>query len=481
MAARHRAYVPHMSKWQNKSPSPYGLPEATNSRQKSSPRPTTCPEHDTDSESGYFQSFLRSPTRTAYPDPAECSGLRTGFSPKLGAQVMTTIELQRDRSSTPEKARVIPSPTLKGVKWPGMSLFDSAIFEEQRRRNQKKDDSILERMELNSVAVEQIERIYWPDGALKKARLITGNVESSPSRSPTPPHAPLKRRRTKASKALLKDLSSNDLKLRRKLRPCKTSRVPAKQASDQQDLSERTLARLDVPDFAYHHNEHMGYDPADEEESQRQLTYGDTKISRKRAFEIFSDEINDQKDASPEHYSKTNGNPLPQTLHGHHNVLQQHGPNFTRHRTPLASSQLSSGHQFGAQLDRCSWDSHLHTFSKGPLPSMPEDRENVEPVLDSEGRVDDTAGPAIYQRVTQRYFSVTGNQPPQFFNSLPPHMDLRGLAEPRYFGSTLNPLNPYLRQQLQPYQAQIHSHHSASTGCPTPMVEDLGQLSPAMT
>ena len=359
---------------------------------------------------------------------------------------MPTIELQPDQSSESDKAGVIPSLILKGVKWPGMSLFDSASFEEQRRRNQKKDDSILGRMELNSAAVEQIERIYWPDGALKKARLITGNVESSPSRSPTTPPAPSKRQRTKANKAVLKDLSTNDLKLGQKLRPRKTSRVAAKQASDLQDLSEKTLARLDLPEFAYPRNAYMGYDPADEVEPQRQLTYGDAKISRKRAFEIFSDEVNDQEDARRDHHSKTNGNPLPQTLHGHHNVLQPHGANFTRRRTPLASSQLSSGHQIGAQLDRFPWDSQLHAFAKAPLPSMPEDRENVKPVLDSEGRVDDTAGPAVYQHVTQRYFSVTGNQPPQFFNSLPPHMDFGGLAEPRYYGSTLNPLNPYLRQ-----------------------------------
>ena len=393
-----------MGRWQNKSPSPYGLPEATHSRQRSSPQPTTCPEHDTGSESDYFQSFLRSPTRTAYPDPAEFSGLRTGFSPKQVGQVMTTIELQRDQSSESDKAGVIPSPILKGVKWPGMSLFDSASFQEQRRRNQKKDDSILERMELNSAAVEQIERIYWPDGALKKARLITGNVESSPSRSTTLPPAPSKRQRTKANKAVLKDLSTNDLKLGRELRPRKTSHVPAKQASDLQDLSEKALARLDLPEFAYPRNAHMGYDLANEEESQRQLTYGDAETSRKRAFEIFSDEVNDQDDARPDYHSKTNGNLLPQTLHGHHNVLQPHGPNFTRRRTPLESSQLSSGHQIGAQLDRFPWDSQLHAFAKAPLPSMPEDRENVKPVLDSGGRVDDAAGPAVYQHVTQRYF-----------------------------------------------------------------------------
>ena len=451
-----------MGRWHNNSPSPYGLPENTCSGQRSSPQPTIRPGHDNSSDSDYFRSFLRSPTQAAYPDPAELAALRSGFSPEQGAQVMNTIESQCDHSSEPEKEGVIASPILKGVKWPGMSLFDSASFEEQRRRNQKKDDSALERMELNSVAVEQIERIYWPDGALKMARLITGNVESSPSRSPTPPPAPSKRRRNKASKAVLQDLSANGPRLGRKPRPRKTTLVPAKQASSLQQLSEKVLVRLDPPKFPYPLGTHMGYDPADEDESQRQLTYGGAETSRKRAFEIFSDEINDQEDARPSHRSKANENGCLQTLHGHENVLSSRGPHSTRRRSPLTSKKLSSRPRTGAHLHRSSWDSRLHDSAKVPLPPVPEDSENVEPILDNEGRIDGTAGPDVHQRVTQRYFSVTGNQPPQFYNSLPPEMDFGGLAEPRFYGSTINPLNSYLRQHLHSYQTSPLAHQPTS-------------------
>lgn len=78
---------------------------------------------------------------------------------------------------------------------------------------------------------------------------------------------------------------------------------------------------------------------------------------------------------------------------------------------------------------------------------MDEDSENIEPILDCEGRIDDEAAPTVTERLTQRYFSVAGNQPPQFFSSMPPGMDFGGSMEPRYRGTALNPLNPYLRQE----------------------------------
>ncbi|KAK2861258.1 hypothetical protein FQN49_004380, partial [Arthroderma sp. PD_2] len=39
---------------------------------------------------------------------------------------------------------------LKGIFWPGMDIFDSATEEMRRKRNQKKDGSILKQMEETS-------------------------------------------------------------------------------------------------------------------------------------------------------------------------------------------------------------------------------------------------------------------------------------------------------------------------------------------
>lgn len=66
---------------------------------------------------------------------------------------------------------------LKGIIWPGMDIFDAATMAMRKKRNQKKDTSVLERLEQNSLVVEAIERIYSPAGTLKKERKITGRVD----------------------------------------------------------------------------------------------------------------------------------------------------------------------------------------------------------------------------------------------------------------------------------------------------------------
>lgn len=82
------------------------------------------------------------------------------------------------------------STKLKGVFWPGMDIFDSATPEMKRKRNQKKDTSVVAQLEANSLEVEPMEMIFTPLGTLKKARMISGNPEddeSSPIRGDTSP------------------------------------------------------------------------------------------------------------------------------------------------------------------------------------------------------------------------------------------------------------------------------------------------------
>lgn len=71
---------------------------------------------------------------------------------------------------------------LKGVKWPGMDLFDSATPEMKRVRNQRKDVSVLEQMKETSMAVRPTEYVYNIDGDFQKVRDIFGplSCETSP-------------------------------------------------------------------------------------------------------------------------------------------------------------------------------------------------------------------------------------------------------------------------------------------------------------
>lgn len=62
-----------------------------------------------------------------------------------------------------------------------MDLFDSATAEMKRKRNQKKDGSVLEQMKINSAGVEPTEWIFNAAGELERTRYI---FDESPENSP---------------------------------------------------------------------------------------------------------------------------------------------------------------------------------------------------------------------------------------------------------------------------------------------------------
>ncbi len=68
---------------------------------------------------------------------------------------------------------------LKGVYWPGMSLFDSATTEMKRMRNQRKDGTVLAQMKISSAGVEATEWVFQFDGEFIKTRDIYGPLTVS--------------------------------------------------------------------------------------------------------------------------------------------------------------------------------------------------------------------------------------------------------------------------------------------------------------
>ena len=471
-ALNHRYHIPRMCEEQDASANRRATIISTPTKIPSGQK---CPhdrEPDVDSDTDYFNTFIRSPTMTAYPDPSEVPSLPFSFSPLQGTEQAgeCSIETPEPNGRSVEKAEPIQPPILKGVKWPGMSIFDSASLEAQRLRNQKKDGSILEQMEYNSIVVEQMERIYWPDGSLKQERLITGNVESSPPKEPTPPP---KRQRTKVKKAVLRDISTNAPKLTQ--RAIKTqSRYRDTQASDLRNISKKALATLDppLPEFVYPRRAHMDYDAAHNEELERRLISGRINHTRRHAFNVFNDHMSTGISegvvlSKNQSYSSAESQDcrLLKNTHGHQGGRpHSQAASFPARRTPLVPLKPSSGNHKFDQPNGLSWaDQHWFFSNDSKSHTAEKDSENIEPILDSDGRIDDQVPQAHNQRITQRYFSVTGNQPPQFFNSLPPHMDFGGLAEARYQGSTLNLLNPYLRQHHHPpaQYPPVPFHHPA--------------------
>ncbi|SPQ18603.1 6a9b66bd-97af-46a6-a21f-99603936441c [Thermothielavioides terrestris] len=73
---------------------------------------------------------------------------------------------------------------LKGVRYPGMGLFDSADEVQKRMRNQRKADSVLKQMEEASSGIEPNEFVWAENGELQRMRDIyaTPSIEGSPDR-----------------------------------------------------------------------------------------------------------------------------------------------------------------------------------------------------------------------------------------------------------------------------------------------------------
>jgi hypothetical protein len=126
---------------------------ATESRASS--RSYTNPDYETSSE---------------YSDPSERRQYRY--------TVVDSCAIEDDPVEAAEDPMAVSESTkLKGVYWPGMDIFDSATPEMRRKRNQKKDSSVVAQLELNSQDVEAMELIFTPQGSFKRQRRIS-NAEN---------------------------------------------------------------------------------------------------------------------------------------------------------------------------------------------------------------------------------------------------------------------------------------------------------------
>ena len=426
-ALRHRAHIPRMLNWQKESPSIHRRSSSLPPHQKSpigTLRSYDSSVHDV--ENSCFCTFARSPVRSEYPELPNFPSLL----PQLAGSNV---------KSDNEKDLHSPSPVLKGVKYPGMSLFDSASQEAQRLRNQKKDGSVLEQMVLDSASIEPMEHIYWPGGGLKKCRVITGNVESSSIEAPTPPP---KHKRTRRKP--LADLSTNATKLGRK-----RGRKPGK-AKDPKEPGLRHMAGdvLDTLKTVYPENAHIDYDPLGDRSHKKHVATVNPAHGRKASFFVFRDPSEERPRASTIL--------RPSTTHSTRSVLspKAHARNFFQPSAEIQHTKqpISTEPDNDTRGQTYHQNFDLHMMSLSPLQSsvLKENKENDGPstILSSNavyGKTNDDEP----ERITQRYFSVVGDQPPQFFSTMPPQMGFGGTGGSGFFGTTLNPLNPFLSRYYQ--------------------------------
>lgn len=458
IASMHRAHVPRMRRQQTASPPKTISSEATIDGAGSSLGKVTA--LDTESDSDYEGALLQNPIGMTYPDPSPRSGFARVHPPRQDSPAIepkpqepnSKIELYE---SIFDEVCSSQSTMLKGVQWPGMNIFDSASPEAQRKRNQKKNHSIMAQMELNSTVVEPLERIYWPAGGLKKERVITGNVESSPIQEETPK---LKRRRATTNRPVLGDLSVNEPKKARKPKAGKhTTQNKASAEGDLGDLSKRGPAMLDSRASADLRRAHSRLDIVEEEEVDWALNAGNCDIGRVRDFLIFDDETEDERKHNrqvPHCYSATSNHGFPQSMQ----------------KDPATVSSHDLAHSLGLPFGSQDPYSYMAYGKSSSIPREPNGRtsrplgmgysgsankENFHSAFDHESQLEAESAPVIPERKTQRYFSLTEAHPPQFFDFLPPQMEFGGLADPRFLGTSLNPLNPSSQiQHNQLFQRQ---------------------------
>lgn len=445
LASRHRAYIPQM--WQKDSQGPSKTPSLDPCVNDPLVHLARKRYPGTNGGNDFHPTREHSPTEMTYPDPStlsETSQVRPFQHSSAGgeASLQSTATESEAGKSTIDEAGQVQSPVLKGIQWPGMNIFDSANPEAQRKRNQKKTTSIMVQMELNSSAVEPLERIFWPEGNLKKERVITGMVESSPMKEESPRP---KRRRQAPSRTVLGDLSTNDQSRTRRPPAIKPfSKVTESQDADLGDLSKRSPAKLDFPSFENPGTKEHGVGVINDEDIEWKLNAG-LPTEQGDDFAIFLDEVKHELD-NP----LRGGDTIPTTtdyppIPSNYADAKDDGLDFINHDftfTPDLSDEIlasRTNRHFSTNM-LAQGDCHL---SAG-LPSWmtTSDKENLEPILDHRGRVDEEARQFRPERITQRYFYVNETHRSEFYDFLPSQMEFGGLGNSSFFGSSRNPLIP---------------------------------------
>ncbi|MCJ1251577.1 hypothetical protein MMC30_008812 [Trapelia coarctata] len=499
-ASASREYIPRMqgsnpTSQKRKAVSPATTPEAR-------PGSHTAPRARLSdvAEAAEAESSLESPARHVYPEPPVFSQPFDAFTHDTSRSTAASHATKKDavyQSDTEvgeieELDEIISECTkLKGICWPGMDIFDSASPGARRKRNQKKDGSILEQMKANSAVVEPTELIFYSGGQLKKRRYITGQVESSPIKEESPKP---KRQRTRSKKAPLSNVCANVSRSRRELHFTKsTSTNPEPLSKAFQEVSKHSFALDDSLPITEPDAKHRRLRTQTDDELDWALLIGDAQHGKRRAFEVHNEEPEKRQHLSQQRAQNPSPTARYPFLQDKHNATQvyppPHGlpypssgyglPNLTM--TSPAQARVEPVHRKNHET-RVGGNRSLFEFS------TIDNKENIEPIMDDAGRIDNAAAAFVNGRSTQRYFALQGNGPPHYYTSMPPHLDFAALQPPQPQGFSLNPLalsfgqppatsmpyNPWCRMRPAVYAGKPGRRPSNTRGLPPGLGEDSG-------
>lgn len=171
---------------------------------------------------------------------------------------------------------------LKGIVYPGMALFDAATPEEARRRNQKKDGSVVKNLESRSKLVEPTETVYGMGWDMKKQRHID-DLEDDISLIEGETRITKPKAKTRSKRKALARVSAN---IPRLVRHKVTTRARS---------PRRVKAQHAVPNIvriASSSAQHMQapYSPTEEENAEFQIAVSNMPLQKRTGnFTIFTD------------------------------------------------------------------------------------------------------------------------------------------------------------------------------------------------
>ncbi|KAL9046589.1 MAG: hypothetical protein Q9214_000613 [Letrouitia sp. 1 TL-2023] len=429
---------------------------------------------DSSTEDEHDNSLGNSPVKSVYPDLSDAQKLfPASRDPPTASPLqyhLPATKCQHDHLWDDDNKENFfsHSPELKGTCYPGMSIFDSASPGAQRKRNQRKNASIVEQIERESLQVEQLEEIYWPDGSLKMRRFITGEVQSSPLKE-NPPPSP-KRRGRKSSGGNPKN------KKRRTVRPSESSHglnhfslSHITNPVSLQDISKQSLAMLD---YSLDHDSVSSYRNTNDEDLDWLLNMSNQESGSRRSFSIYNDSKAAEKrlDANHALAGISRGYPIVQDSYS----VAKHARSGQQPRRGSGRQQTTPQRHRSAGMSGC--------LAPRPLSGQwPKSVARISDPSAGEARVDvtDSAAEVIEEMKTR------ASTQPAFQGCRPVHGDFytrhligsrshKELPLSHSHGIALNPLNPntYLCRtnsyDIQPPSMQRTQAYHTPIGGPKP-------------
>ena len=440
-----------------------------------------------DDEAGYQAEISpQSPLRSSYDLRRSSRSSYDCLTPRR-SPVSSTVAATFDDDYENDD-RINEASRLKGIIWPGMDLFDSASPNAKRKRNQRKETSVLEVMQVNSEKIEPTEVIrYYPSWDLKMERFISGEVESSPLRDEEPSEP----RRPKTRRAALSSLDPNAPLPGKRQRTRKSNQMATNGERRNKGMKQKGLGHSNDDLMNQHLHKRTRTMTAEDQGLEWRLPMGDLDHGQSTRFKVFDERVPHEQTSRIQSTSQgytERDNPFlgyPYAIYGRaptrtpvaSGSWTDHPGKSTPHGLPI----VFGTHQPSEKIGRDNFTSR-----------MPSGKEDIEPIFDQFGRIDHDLGHFPRSRNRQNSFRMS-NEPgrsyadlflakehcsiPNFAGTIDSRLDSNPLAHHQSMGDSHFNHNHALKDMQRGWDQEIGHAHEASGSPQTSMKLESGHSS----